>query len=160
MSKFKKKKGGELPAVNTASLPDIVFMLLFFFMVATVMRENTLMIENKLPNADQIEKLEKKDLVMYIYAEKPSANYKAQYGTEARIQLNDKFADVSEIGAFIAAERATKREELVPFLTTSLKVDKEANMGLVGDIKQELRKVNALKINYAAIQGDVSKNKK
>jgi hypothetical protein len=74
--------------------------------------------------------------------------------------LNDKFADVSEIGAFIAAERATKREELVPFLTTSLKVDKEANMGLVGDIKQELRKVNALKINYAAIQGEVSKNKK
>ena len=58
MSKFKKKKGGDLPAVNTASLPDIVFMLLFFFMVATVMRENTLKIENKLPNADQVEKLE------------------------------------------------------------------------------------------------------
>ena len=94
---------------------------------------------------------------MYIYAGKPSTNYK-QMGTEARIQLNDNFADVSEIAAFIAAERASKREELVPFLTTSLKVDKEANMGLVGDIKQELRKVNALKINYAAIPGDVSKN--
>ena len=95
---------------------------------------------------------------MYIYAGKPSQNYK-QMGTEARIQLNDNFADVNEIAAFIAAERASKREELIPFLTTSLKVDKEANMGLVGDIKQELRKVNALKINYAAIQGDVSKNK-
>jgi len=159
MSKFKKKKGGDLPAVNTASLPDIVFMLLFFFMVATVMRENTLKIENKLPSADQIEKLEKKDLVMYIYAGKPSSNYKKQMGTEARIQLNDNFAEVNEIAAFINAERATKREELIPFLTTSLKVDKDANMGLVGDIKQELRKVNALKINYAAIQGDVSKNK-
>ena len=160
MSKFKKKKGGDLPAVNTASLPDIVFMLLFFFMVATVLRDDTLMIENKLPNADQIEKLEQKDLVMFIYAGKPSSNYKSQYGTEARIQLNDKFADVNDIAAFIAAERASKREELVPFLTVSLKVDKDANMGLVGDIKQELRKVNALKINYAAIQGDVSKNKK
>ena len=159
MAKFAKKKGGELPAVNTASLPDIVFMLLFFFMVATVMRENTLKIENNLPSADQIEKLEKKDLVMYIYAGKPSANYK-QMGTEARIQLNDNFAEVNEIAAFINAERATKREELVPFLTTSLKVDKNANMGLVGDIKQELRKVNALKINYAAIQGDVSKKQK
>lgn len=158
MSKFKKKKGGDLPAVNTASLPDIVFMLLFFFMVATVMRDDTLMIENKLPNADQVEKLEKKDLVMYIYAGKPSQNYKSKYGTEARIQLNDKFAEVGEIAAFISAERASKREELVPFLTTSLKVDKEANMGLVGDIKQELRKVNALKISYAAIKGDVSKN--
>ena len=154
MSKFKKKKGGELPAISTASLPDIVFMLLFFFMVATVMRENTLMIKNNLPYADQVEKLDKKDLVMYIYAGKPSEQYK-QYGTETKIQLNDKFADVSEIAAFIAAERASKREELVPFLTTALKVDKDANMGTIMDIKQELRKVNALKINYTTKKGDV-----
>ncbi|HSM62922.1 MAG TPA: biopolymer transporter ExbD, partial [Gillisia sp.] len=72
MAKFTKKMGGELPAVNTASLPDIVFMLLFFFMVATVMRQNTFMIQNKLPFANQVEKLDKKDLVMYIYAGKPS----------------------------------------------------------------------------------------
>ena len=155
MSKFKKKKGGELPAVNTASLPDIVFMLLFFFMVATVMRQNTLMIENKLPQADQIEKLDKKNLVMYIYAGKPSQNYKKQFGNEARIQLNDKFADVKEIASFIAAERASKREELIPFLTTALKVDSDANMGLIGDIKQELRKVKALKINYTTKKGSV-----
>ena len=154
MSKFKKKKGGDLPAVNTASLPDIVFMLLFFFMVATVMRENTLMIENKLPAADQVEKLDKKDLIMYIYAGKPSKNYEAKFGTESRIQLNDKFAEVSDSAAFIAAERASKREELIPFLTTALKVDSEANMGLVSDIKQELRKVNALKINYTTRKGD------
>ena len=158
MSKFKKKKGGDIPAVNTASLPDIVFMLLFFFMVATVMREDTLMIENRLPSADQIEKLEKKNLVMYVYVGKPSSNYKAKYGTEARIQLNDKFAEVTDIAAFIAAERASKREEEIPYLTTSLRVDKEANMGIVGDIKQELRKVNALKINYTTTQGDVSNN--
>ncbi len=154
MGKFNKKKGGELPAISTASLPDIVFMLLFFFMVATVMRENTLMIKNNLPYADQVEKLDKKDLVMYIYAGKPSDAYK-QYGTETKIQLNDKFADVSEIAAFIASERASKREELVPFLTTALKVDKDANMGTIMDIKQELRKVNALKINYTTKKGDV-----
>ena len=153
MAKFNKKKGGDVPAVNTASLPDIVFMLLFFFMVATVMRQNTLKIENKLPAASEIEKLDKKDLVMYIYAGKPSSNYK-QYGTEARIQLNDNFAEVSDIGAFIAAERASKREELIPFLTTALKVDSDANMGLVSDIKQELRKVSALKINYTTRRGD------
>ncbi len=158
MSKFKKKKGGEVPAVNTASLPDIVFMLLFFFMVATVMRENTLNIENRLPSADQIEKLEKKNLVMYIYVGKPNSSYKAQFGTEARIQLNDKFAEVGDIAAFIASERADKREEEIPYLTTSLRVDKEANMGIVGDIKQELRKVNALKINYTTVKGDVSSN--
>lgn len=159
MSKFNKKKSGDLPAVNTASLPDIVFMLLFFFMVATVMRDNTLMIENSLPSADQVEKLDKKDLIMYIYAGKPSSRYQRQYGTESRIQLNDKFADIKDIAPFIAAERASKREELRDRLTTALKVDKEANMGLVGDIKQELRKVNALKINYTTREGDISTNK-
>jgi biopolymer transport protein ExbD len=158
MAKFTKKMGGELPAVNTASLPDIVFMLLFFFMVATVMRQNTLMIQNKLPFANQVEKLDKKDLVMYIYAGKPSARYQQKYGTEARIQLNDKFAEVSDVQQFIYAEREAKREELIPYLTTALKVDVETNMGLVSDIKQELRKAEALKINYTTRIGEVSKN--
>lgn len=158
MAKFTKKKSGELPAVNTASLPDIVFMLLFFFMVATVMRQNTLMIENKLPFADQVEKLDKKDLIMYIYAGKPSPRYQQKFGTEARIQLNDKFADVADVQKFIYAERESKREELIPYLTTALKVDFETNMGLVSDIKQELRKAEALKINYTTRIGEVAKN--
>ncbi|MEO8773584.1 MAG: biopolymer transporter ExbD [Gelidibacter sp.] len=159
MAKFNKKKSGELPAISTASLPDIVFMLLFFFMVATTMRETTLKIENKLPFADQVEKLDKKDLVMYIYIGKPTEAFQNSYGRESRIQLNDKFADLGDIRAFIASERATKREELVPFLTVALKVDENANMGLVGDVKQELRKENALKINYTTRQGEVSANR-
>ena len=145
MSKFKKKKGGDLPAISTASLPDIVFMLLFFFMVATVMRDSTLMVVNKLPAADQIQKLDKKDRVMYIYA-------------SARIQLNDKFASVNEVGAFILAERASKRQELQNVLTTAMKVDSETKMGLIQDIKQELRKVSALKINYTTRVGDYTQN--
>ena len=159
MSKFSKKKKGDLPAVNTASLPDIVFMLLFFFMVATVMRDNELKVKNELPVANQVEKLDKKDRVMYIYAGKPNIGYQVKFGTEARIQLNDKFADVSDIPAFIYAERESKREELRNSLTTALKVDKETNMGIVSDIKKELRKVNALKINYTTRIGDISMNK-
>ena len=158
MSKFKKKKGGDLPPISTASLPDIVFMLLFFFMVATVMRENTLMIQNALPVANQVEKLDKKNPISYVYMGKPSDNYKSKYGTEARIQLNDKFADVSDVGPFIEQERAALREELIPYLTVSLKVDKDAQMGIVGDVKQELRKVNALKINYTTGVGDALTN--
>ena len=158
MSKFKKKKGGESPAINTASLPDIVFMLLFFFMVATVMRDSTLLIVNKLPAADQVEKLDKKDRVMYIYAGKPSSRYVDKYGSTARIQLNDKFATVSEVGAFILAERASKRQEHQNVLTTALKVDSETKMGLIQDIKQELRKVSALKINYTTRVGDYTQN--
>lgn len=158
MAKFTKKKSGDLPAISTASLPDIVFMLLFFFMVATVMRQNTLMVQNRLPKANQVEKLDKKDLVMYIYAGKPSPRYQAKYGKEARIQLNDKFASVSEVQPFIYSERESKREELIPYLTTALKVDKETNMGLVSDIKQELRKAEALKINYTTLTGDAKEN--
>ena len=158
MSKFKKKKGGELPAISTASLPDIVFMLLFFFMVATVMRDSTLMVKNQLPAADQIQKLDKKDRVMYIYAGEPSSRYTDKYGTQARIQLNDKFATVSEVGAFVLSERASKRQELQNVLTTSLKVDGDTKMGLITDIKQELRKVNALKINYTTRVGDYTQN--
>tara|TARA_B100000780_G_scaffold174306_1_gene122067 strand:- start:425 stop:907 length:483 start_codon:yes stop_codon:yes gene_type:complete len=158
MSKFKKKKGGELPAISTASLPDIVFMLLFFFMVATVMRDSTLMVNNSLPAADQTQKLDKKDRVMYIYAGKPSSRYEDKYGSAARIQLNDKFAVVEDVGAFVLAERASKRQELQNVLTTALKVDGETKMGLVSDIKQELRKVNALKLNYTTRIGDYTQN--
>ena len=158
MAKFNKKKSGDLPAISTASLPDIVFMLLFFFMVATVMRDSTLMVQNTLPAADQVQKLDKKDRVMYIYAGKPSQRYQEKFGTQPKIQLNDKFATVQDVGAFVLAERAAKRQELQNVLTTSLKVDGDTKMGLISDIKQELRKVNALKINYTTRTGDYTQN--
>ena len=156
MSKFKKKKGGDVPAISTASLPDIVFMLLFFFMVATVMKDSDLMIQNALPKADQVTKLEKKDRVMFIFAGKPHEKYRRQYGEGARIQLNDRLSDVTDIKNFVFAERAARDPALEKVLTTSLKVDKEVKMGLVGEIKQELRKVEALKINYTTNQGKVT----
>lgn len=157
MSKFKKKGSNELPAISTASLPDIVFMLLFFFMVATVMRDSSLKIKNNLPSAADTEKLGQKNLIMFIYAGPPSDNYKERYGTEARIQLNDKLANINDIGAFVAAERATKREEEIPKLITALKVDKSTNMGLVSDIEQALRKAGQLKINYTTKKGSALK---
>jgi biopolymer transport protein ExbD len=158
MSKFKKKKDGGLPPISTASLPDIVFMLLFFFMVATVIKEDNLIIQNKLPKANQIEKLDKQKPISYIYIGKPSANYIDTYGTEDRIQLNDKLQSVEQVQTFIAAERAKLAEELVPTLTVSLKVERDAKMGVLTDVKQELRKTNALKINYTTKKGDALDN--
>jgi biopolymer transport protein ExbD len=158
MSKFTKKKDAGLPAVNTASLPDIVFMLLFFFMTVTVMKDSTLKVENTLPNASETKKLEKKDRVIYIYVGAPTSQYASQYGKEPKIQLNDKFADPSEVGDYILQERAKKAQELQNVLTTALKVDKNASMGLISDIKQELRKVNALKVNYTTYDGDAFNN--
>ncbi|MEN1785201.1 MAG: biopolymer transporter ExbD [Bacteroidota bacterium] len=158
MGKFAKKKDGDLPAVSTASLPDIVFMLLFFFMTVTTMKDSSLLVQNTLPNATEIKKLEKKDRVIYIYVGKPTKEYQSLYGTEPKIQLNDKFASVEEVGSYILAERAKKPQELQNVLTTALKVDKEANMGLISDIKQELRQVNALKVNYTTYDGDAFNN--
>ncbi|MAJ37832.1 MAG: biopolymer transporter ExbD [Flavobacteriaceae bacterium] len=160
MAKFAKKKEGDLPAVSTASLPDIVFMLLFFFMTVTTMKDSSLLVENQLPNANQIKKLEKKDRVIYIYVGKPTREYVSVFGEEPKIQLNDKFANVDEVGSYILAERAKKPQELQNVLTTALKVDRNANMGLIMDIKQELRKVNALKVNYTTYEGDAFNNLK
>ena len=154
MSKFKNKKQGDLPAVNTASLPDIVFMLLFFFMVATVMRDTTLLIKNELPNANQVEKL-KKDRTSFIYIGKPSERFQKKFGKEARIQINDKFASLENVQQAVTEARNKVNEDLQDRFVVGLKVDKDANAGLVSDVKQELREINALKVMYVTGVGDV-----
>lgn len=150
MAKFQRKGKGGIPAISTASLPDIVFMLLFFFMVSTTMRETTLMVSSRLPSATEVAKLEKKTLVSYIYVGPPTRSFQGLYGTEPRIQLNDSFKTLDDIRDFISSERDAMNESDRPLLTTSLKVDEDTRMGIVTDIKQELRKASALKINYAA----------
>lgn len=149
MSKFRKKKKG-MPAVNTASLPDIVFMLLFFFMVTTTMRETDLRIENPvLPSATEIKKLEDKSLVSTIYVGK-STDVNRDGSGYNKIQLNDKISTADQVPAFILGKRDKIAEKLVPFMTTSIKADKRSNVGTITDIRLKLRDVNALKINYSS----------
>lgn len=155
MSVFKKKKSGEVPAVNTASLPDIVFMLLFFFMVATVMRDSELLVENKLPKADQVSKLGKKDRVMTIYIGKPHDRYRQRYGTGEMIQLGDRPAQPSEILDFVRNERSQRPPEIQPAMIAALKVDENSKMGLVTEVKQKLREAEQYKVNYTTVQGSV-----
>ena len=149
MSKFRKKGNKRTPAISTASLPDIVFMLLFFFMVSTTMKQQDLKIRVHVPAASEIQKLEKKSLVSYIYVGSPLKKYQKIFGTEPRIQLNDAFATTNDIRDYIISEREARDEKEVPYMTTSLKVDEYTKMGVVTDIKQALRKCNALKINYS-----------
>ena len=153
MSKFKKDTGKDTPGISTASLPDIVFMLLFFFMVTTVMRETTIMVKQTMPEATEIKKLEKKSLVSYIYVGSPVERMQGTYGNKARIQLNDAFANVEDIPQYINAERAERDEKEIKLMTASIKADKTAKMGIISDVKQELRKANALKINYSSREG-------
>ena len=150
MAKFSRKGKGGLPAISTASLPDIVFMLLFFFMVSTSMRETEMRVSLTLPEATEVAKLEKKSLVSYIYIGTPTLQDQKLYGTDSRIQLNDSFKQLVDIRDFISSERDALGEADRNMLTTSLKVDQNTRMGIVSDVKQELRKAAALKINYAA----------
>jgi biopolymer transport protein ExbD len=152
MSKFRKKGSKELPPISTASLPDIVFMLLFFFMVTTTMREVTYMVKITLPSATELTKLEKKSLVSYIYVGEPLPQYQKTFGVAPRIQLNDQFANVADIQDFIITEREARNEAERNMMITSLKVDENTTMGIITDIKQELRKSAALHINYSSRQ--------
>ncbi|MBN2891542.1 MAG: biopolymer transporter ExbD [Bacteroidales bacterium] len=150
MAKFAKKTKGNAPAVSTASLPDIVFMLLFFFMVSTSMKEVTYKVQIKMPEASESKKIENKSLVSYIYVGPPTKAWENQYGTKPVIQLNDQIAKLENIAQWVEEERSARDEADVPKITFSLKVDQETEMGIVTDIKQELRLVQALKINYSA----------
>ncbi|MFK7813511.1 MAG: ExbD/TolR family protein [Maribacter sp.] len=158
MSKFKFKKNKNTPEVSTASLPDIVFMLLFFFMTVTVMKNDTLKVVNELPNASEIKKLEKKDRIITIYIGRPVEKFEETQGDQPKIQIEDRFVALAEVGSKVLEAINEKPEYLRSFVTISLKVDKKASMGLISDVKEELRKINALKINYTTYDGDAFKN--
>ena len=156
MAKFTKKQSGELPPISTASLPDIIFMLLFFFMTVTQSKESELMVVNNVPTANQVQKLDKKDPVVYVYAGEPLVQYQNKYGKNARIQINDAFIDVKEVAPSIAKYRDGLREGLRDMFITALRVDKNTKMGIVGDVKEELREINALKLTYITREGQAA----
>lgn len=152
MAVMKKKGSKGLPAISTASLPDVIFMILFFFMVSTTMRDQEVLVRFKLPEASEVQKLEKKNLVSYINIGQPTPSMQAKYGTATQIQLNESYKTAKDIGDFIAAERDQLNEADRSQMTVCIKSDQFTKMGMITDVKQELRRANALKISYAAIK--------
>ena len=150
MAVMKKKGNKGLPAISTASLPDVIFMILFFFMVSTTMRDQEVLVRFKLPEASEVQKLEKKNLVSYINIGQPTPSMQAKYGTATQIQFNDSYKTAKDIGDFIAAERDQLNEADRSQMTVCIKSDQFTKMGMITDVKQELRRANALKISYAA----------
>lgn len=151
MSKFGGSRSNkDVPGISSGSLSDIVFMLLFFFMVTTQMRETENKVQVSLPEASEVVKLERKDLASYINIGAPTRQYQAQFGTDARIQLNDSFKTTADIRDFIAAEREAMTEGDRQFMTTVIRADQDVRMGIITDVKQELRRCSALKIMYQA----------
>ncbi len=152
MAVIGKKKERSTPGISTASLPDIIFMLLFFFMVSTSLKEVTYKVVIRLPEASEAKKIERKSLVSYIYIGPPVPALRSKYGTKPVIQLNDQIATLADIPQYVEEERAARPQAEVPLMIFSLKIDKNTDMGIVSDVKEELRKVQALKINYEAVK--------
>jgi biopolymer transport protein ExbD len=119
-------------------------------MVSTTMRETDLLIKKPiLPTASEVKKLEMKSLVSTIYVGKSKDT---RIGGD-KIQVNDKIIDVNDVPSFIFSERALRKEEEVKYMTTSIKADKEANVGTILDIKEQLRDINALKVSFSTTKG-------
>jgi len=132
--KFEKKRASTKQEIPTASMPDIIFMLLLFFMVTTTLREVEVLVDYTLPEAKAIEKIENKRLISYIWV-----------GKDERIQINDSIVRMNEIQNIMYAKR-----QALPNVIVSLRVDKNTDMGFVTDIQQELRRAYCLRINYSA----------
>ena len=148
---MKKKGERSVPAMATTSLPDVVYIVLFFFMLSTQMREEDVMVKYTVPQATEVQKLNKKDLVSIHIGEPSSESLRAKYGTAPQIQLNDSFKLPSEIRGFIDGARdAKKNEEDRAKMVVALKADREVRMGLITDVKTELRRAEALKISYVS----------
>jgi biopolymer transport protein ExbD len=132
--KFEKKRASVKQEIPTASMPDIIFMLLLFFMVTTTMREVELLVDYRLPDAEALEKIENKRLVSYIWV-----------GKDSRMQIDDSIVKVDDVQPIMYGKR-----QVIKNIIVSLRVDVGANMGLVTDIQQELRKAYCLRLNYSA----------
>ncbi len=146
MSKFKKKAEVK-QEIPTSSMPDVVFMLLFFFMVTTEMRKSSIEVKQVIPKASQLRKLERKTLVANLYIGQPT---KPEYGTEEKIQANDAFIGTGDIIRWVNQEKSNLIESEREQLTISIKGDKDAKRGIIADVETELRKGNARKILYTA----------
>lgn len=154
MAKFSKKRGKTTPAISTASLPDIIFMLLFFFMVVTVLRNAELKVRVVVPEATELTKLQQKSLVHYVYIGKPLPKYTAIYGTKPTIQLGDKIVREdnikNDIPLFIERHKLKLPEYQHGRISTSFRVDGKVTMGIVQDVKTQLRKSGQLRLNYSS----------
>lgn len=151
---FNNRQRHSVPTLNTSSLPDLIFTVLFFFMVVTHMRKTTVKVQYRVPQGTELTRLTKKSAVSYIYIGKVPHPIRQDYGTYGKysLQLNDKLATPADVADYIADERRRMAADDRTRQTVSLKADRKAPMGLITDVKQALRKANVRKISYSAEQ--------
>jgi biopolymer transport protein ExbD len=140
---FQKKTARIKQSIPTASMPDIVFMLLIFFMVTTVLREVELQVRTILPDAEAIEKIEQKRLIAYVYIG-PQRMGDGTYGDDA-VQIDDDLIDDLHAIRDIMYRKIVEE----PRLIVSLRVDHQSETGILYDVQQELRQAGTLRVNYS-----------
>lgn len=159
MSLFTRPRKREVPGLNTASLPDLIFSVLFFFMIVTHMRQETLKVRYQVPQGTQLTRLTKKSTVSHVYIGEPSADMVSAMGKGTRIQYNDKYVTPQELARYLAAERERMAPEDRERMTVSLKGDLHTKMSVVKEVKQALRQANVLRVSYSAAQKPAAQEK-
>lgn len=150
MSRFKRQRQRTVPALNVASLPDLIFTVLFFFMIVTHMRDVDPKVQYNVPEGTELTKEVNKSGLVYLFIGKPVDAQGRVITDETRIQMGNRYVTVDEIGAEIEKERNRMSEDDRQRLTVSIRADRDTEMGLINDVKQALRKAGALNINYSA----------
>ncbi len=158
MSRWKRRKQ-RVPGLNVASLPDLIFTVLFFFMIVTHMRDVTPKVKYQVPQGTELAKTGKSGLV-YIFIGTPVDEKGNALADEPRIQLNNRYVSLARLGEEIERERSRMAEADRQNMVVSIRADRHTEMGIINDVKQELRKVGALNINYSAEKKSKEKNKK
>jgi biopolymer transport protein ExbD len=148
VKQFRAKHSDREANISTAALPDIIFMLLFFFMVTTVLRNSEELLKYKIPTAEQLKEIQNKSLVSQISIGMPKDAQR--YGEEPRIEAGGRVIEVAEIVPFIMGEKDALPVYSRSHIIVLLKADENVPMGIVSDVKQELKKANARKIVFAA----------
>lgn len=151
MSFFRRTRR-EVPLLNTAALPDLIFTVLFFFITVTHMRQVTLKVKYRVPEGTELTRLVKKSAVIYIYIGKPTDEMSRVVGGDTRIQVNDKYVDADEVADYVASERDRMSPEDAQAMSISVKADRETEMGVISDVRHALMRVGALRVNYSAVQ--------
>lgn len=142
---IRRKKHRSVPGLNMASMPDLIFTVLFFFMIVTHMRNETVKVKLQVPQGTEVTKSSNKFSTINIYIGRNN------YG-DTQIQVNDRMCSLEQVGALVQNFKANLSEESQENLIINLRADRNTDMGIVNDLKRELRNVGALTIRYSATE--------
>ncbi len=153
VSRFKQFER-EVPALNTASLPDLIFTVLFFFMIVTHMRQADLKVQYRVPQGTELGRLTHKSTAQYVYIGPPSKELQPTLGTETIIQLNDRIVTTDELCDLLIRQRQQMSDEDQERMVVSIRADRNTDFGIIAGVKQALRQAGALRVNYSAVDTD------